>query len=286
LDRREKKNKIYGLCISLTIVALLLCFVWLFTNPRKTENYRVVCLGDSILGNVRDETSVTSVMEKELGYRVFNGCFGGTCASLSNDSHRRTYYEDSMNLVSIVNAMETGDYSIQYFDLPSNNFKLGYFTGVVDDFSETDFSDTELIFLEHGVNDYSAGRPLDDDENPFNVYTYGGALRYSIEKLKTICPKAQIVIVTPTYCYFMDYFLNWTGDCTTEDYGYGYLEDYANLQIQIASEYNLECIDNYHEIGIDASNADDFTEDGIHLNEAGRALLARRLADFAKKAIN
>ncbi|MBO4808951.1 MAG: hypothetical protein J5537_07895 [Lachnospiraceae bacterium] len=280
------KEKLIPIGIAAVLAAGVIAGVKAYATPDADTGYRVVCLGDSILGNVRDETSVTSVMEKELGYQVFNGCFGGTCASLSNPTHRRTFYEDSMNLVSIVDSIVRGDYSIQYYDIAANNYKLPYFYDAMKDFEDVDFDKAEIIFLEHGVNDYSAGRPLDNKDDPYDTYTYGGALRYSIKELSKAFPKAKIVLVTPTYCYFVDYMGEWAGDCTTENYGYGVLEDYVDLQLSIAGEFGLDIIDDYHNIGINADTAKTYTMDGIHLNEEGRELLARTLAKFTKEALN
>ena len=280
------KEKLIPIGIAAVLAAGVIAGVKAYATPDADTGYRVVCLGDSILGNVRDETSVTSVMEKELGYQVFNGCFGGTCASLSNPTHRRTFYEDSMNLVSIVDSIVRGDYSIQYYDIAANNYKLPYFYDAMKDFEDVDFDKAEIIFLEHGVNDYSAGRPLDNKDDPYDTYTYGGALRYSIKELSKAFPKAKIVLATPTYCYFVDYMGEWAGDCTTENYGYGVLEDYVDLQLSIAGEFGLDIIDDYHNIGINADTAKTYTMDGIHLNEEGRELLARTLAKFTKEALN
>lgn len=280
------KEKLIPIGIAAVLAAGVIAGVKAYATPDADTGYRVVCLGDSILGNVRDETSVTSVMEKELGYQVFNGCFGGTCASLSNPTHRRTFYEDSMNLVSVVDSIVRGDYSIQYYDIAANNYKLPYFYDAMKGFEDVDFDKAEIIFLEHGVNDYSAGRPLDNKDDPYDTYTYGGALRYSIKELSKAFPEARIVLVTPTYCYFVDYMGEWAGDCTTENYGFGVLEDYVDLQLSIAEEFGLDIIDDYHCIGINADTAKTYTMDGIHLNEEGRILLARTLAKFTKEALN
>lgn len=280
------KEKLIPIGIAAILAIGTIAGVKAYATPDAETEYRVICLGDSILGNVRDDTSVTGVMESQLGYPVFNGCFGGTCASKSNTTNRRTYYEDSMNLVSIVDSIVSRDYSTQYYDIAANNYKLPYFYEAMKAFEDVDFRNAEIIFLEHGVNDYSAGRPLDDPDDSENVFTYGGALRYSIRRLKEFNPEARIVLVTPTYCYFVDYTGEWAGDCTTENYGYGLLEDYVDLQISIAKEFGLEYIDDYRNLGIDASNAADYTIDGIHLNEEGRSLLASSLAEFVQERLN
>lgn len=279
----RQRNEVNWIPIGLAVLvlALLLVYVGKQTFGKEKQEYRIVCLGDSIIGNVRDETSVTAVMESILGEPVANGAFGGTCASLGNTAYRATFYEDSANLAQLADAIAYKDFSVQLFDMSSNQFGLGYFEAAMQDLSQVDFDKAEIAFIEHGINDFSGGRPLDNPDNPKDVYTYGGALRYAIEKLTNAYPRLQIVLVTPLYCYFQK-----NGeralDSETSDFGYGPLENYVELELAIAKEYHLPCIDNFHNMGINSENVDEYTEDGIHLNEKGRAILAKVLADYVK----
>ena len=50
-----------------------------------------------------------------------------------------------------------------------------------------------------------------------------------------------------------------------------------------SKQYIPKYIDDYRNLGIDASNAADYTIDGIHLNEEGRSLLASSLAEFVQE---
>ena len=279
--KAQKNEKIISIVIAAILVIILFVLAFVQANaPQKTES-RIVCLGDSIIGNVRDETSVTSVMESLLGEPVVNGAFGGTCAAIGNTEYRPTFYEDSINLVMLADAIAYKDFSVQLYDITSNNFKLDYFEPTIRELAEVDFEKVEILFIEHGINDFSAGRPIDNEENPLDVYTYAGALRYSIEKIQSAYPDIRIVLVTPLYCYFQ---VNGERalDSETSDFGYGPLENYVEAELQVAEEYGLSVIDNYHSLGINSENIDEYAVDGIHLNEKGRALLANALADYVK----
>ena len=46
-------------------------------NRQEKTQVRIVVLGDSIMGIVRDETSVTEKLAAYLGEPVFNGALGG-----------------------------------------------------------------------------------------------------------------------------------------------------------------------------------------------------------------
>ena len=281
---KNSENRIYKwipVCIALMVVVVLLTVAYYQSNGSPKDQYRIICLGDSIIGNVRDETSVTSVMESIFGEPVANVAFGGTCASLSNTEYRATFYEDSINLAMLADAIAYKDFKVQLYDITSNNFQLDYFDPVLREMKDIDFAKAEILFIEHGINDYSAGRPIDNPNDPLDVFTYAGALRYSIERIQTAYPQLQIVLVTPLFCYFQENGERGL-DSETADFGYGPLENYVEAELQVAKEYDLPCLDNFHNLGINSENIDEYAVDGIHLNEKGRALLANALADYVK----
>ncbi len=274
-----KIEKILPPILAVIVVAVMSVVVFTQTKGMGEEEYRIVCLGDSIIGNVRDESSVTAVMESVLGEPVANCAFGGTCASLGNSGYRSTFYEDSVNLAMLADSIVSEDFAAQMYDIASNNFKLDYFLPALQEMDKIDFDKVEILFIEHGVNDYSGGRPIDNPDNPLDVYTYAGALRYSIEQIQDRYPDVQIVLVTPLYCYFQKDGEK-IGDCETSDFGQGPLVNYVDAQIKVADEYGISVIDNFHNLGINKDNIDEFAIDGIHLNEKGRQLLAKALAEY------
>lgn len=275
------RQKIFSIGLAVLVLALLFAYTGRQVYGKEKKEYRIACLGDSIIGKERSNTSVTAMMESMLGEPVANTAFGGTSASLGNREYRPTYHEDSFNLVALADAIVYQDFDVQHYDLSSNRFRLPYFTDALNTLTKVDFSQVEILFIAYGVNDYGAGRPLDNSENPKDVYTYGGALRYSIEKLQDAYPQMQIVLLTPLYCNFEDDGIK-RSDSETLDLGYGPLANYVETELAIAEEYGIPCIDNFHNMGINRDNAKEYTEDGIHLNEEGRAILARVLADYVK----
>lgn len=283
LGMEEKTNqtklKVLPPIVAFVVIIGLLVVTMVGGQQKSDTDYRIVCLGDSIIGNERDETSVTAVMESILGEPVANGAFGGTCASLSNTEYRPTFYEDSINLTMIADSIAYDDFSVQLFDITSNNFKLDYFQPALNELAKVDFEEVDIIFIEHGINDYSAGRPIDNANNPLDVYTYIGSLRYSIEKIKSAYPDIEIVLVTPLYCYFK---VNGERglDSETADFGQGPLINYVEAELQVAKEYGIPIVDNFHNLGINSDNIDEYAIDGIHLNEKGRQLLANALAEY------
>ncbi|MBQ7955130.1 MAG: SGNH/GDSL hydrolase family protein [Lachnospiraceae bacterium] len=268
----KKKYEILG------AVLMLLLLGGLFWRGPKTD-YEVLCLGDSIFGNVQNETSIPGLLKKETGLSVLNGGFGGMTLAQRNVERRGDIQEDCFSLVGISESLAAGDFSWQKGSM-EEAVHLDYFPQTVSELETVSMDCVEIIVIEYGVNDYLNGLPLENKENPYDKYTFAGALRYVLEFLQDQYPDKQIVLCTPTYCWFPEE----NADCSRKNTGYGVLEDYVNLEKIIGQEYNVMVLDNYHESGIGNGNVSwqEYTEDGLHLNEAGRKLIAKRIAECIK----
>lgn len=244
----------------------------------RKETYRIVCLGDSIIGNERGDTSITGMLEEFLGEPVYNGAFGGSTMSCRVKEDRAAVTTDTLSMARLSESIAQQDFYVQNAGV-TRCAVMEYFPEAAYGFQDIDFDKTEILIIEHGVNDYQIGVPLDNPENSRDVYTFGGALRYSLENLKAAYPKLRIILVTPTYCWYLAKESN----CQKTDNGGGILEDYVNLELEIAAQYGVEVLDNYHESGIGASGSFEewkiYTQDGLHLNETGRRLVAERIAE-------
>lgn len=268
-------NCIFG-CVTIVIVIIIAILPFII---KEKNDESIVVLGDSIIGNVRDETSVTAIMEKELGVPVFNGAFGGTCMAGKNIELKSSIYEESLNMSMLVDAIVKEDFKVQKGDISGNQYQSSYFKDVLGQLSKVDFDTVETLFIEHGTNDYNAGYPLDNPDNPLDRNTFGGGLRYTIEMIQTRYPGIRIILMTPIYCEFNKEGI-YLGDCIERDFGYGSLENYVELELAIGKEYGVEVMNNYEDLGINASNLDDYSDDGLHLNLKGRELLGSTMSNY------
>lgn len=276
-------NKITAALLAAAIVAVAFGLFVMQEEKRSIKDIRVVCMGDSLFGNTAYSPTIPAIMEEETGIRIFNGAFGGTCMSCTNHEGRSTFFEDDLNMCHLAEAVAYRDFTVQQYGINGNTYQLDYFKDSLKQLAQMDFTQVELLFIEHGTNDYNSGARLDDAENPYNTDTFGGALRYSIELLQKEYPQMKLVLVTPAYCYFTDENGKQTGDSDTLDFGGGTLPDFVELEKQIAAEYGLDIIDWYYGSGITAKNIEQYTLDGLHFNEEGRRLLAQPLIDYLKK---
>ena len=285
MDKQKNTNKrLSNNKVSLIVAAVIaVCFVvsvFGTIKERAKSEYNIVILGDSVMGKERVYTTVDSRIAEITGKSVYNGAFGGSCASTGNYENRYDYHEDSLNLCRMVEAVCTQDFGVQLADLPNNQFSSWYFTESMQEMSKIDYSKTDVLVLQHGINDYGAGRPLDNPQDKKDIFTYAGALRYSIERVKETYPDMKIILVTPTYCWIAGYEA-----CDEQSFGGGTMEEYAKKTLEVAGEYDLDSIDVYHKVGFDRNNIIEYTEDGMHLNEPGRMIYGDFMGNELKKLL-
>lgn len=275
-SRKTKTLKIvYGVVAVMLLVVLAIC-----TFPNRQEGlvrsgFSVVILGDSLTGQCRDETSVARQLELLLEKPVYNGAFGGTCLAMQENAEDN-YTTDLLNMVSLSKAMVADDFGVQQ-TVRSKRAVTDYFGYVIDELEGIDFHQVDVLVLAFGINDYHAGIPMDNEKNPFDENTYGGALRSVLTSLQKEYPNLRIVLSTPTYAWYVSKGLT----CEEYDTGAVYLEDYVAKEISIAEEFGVEVVDLYHDVYAHEKWEDwkIYTEDGLHPNESGRKLLAEKIAD-------
>lgn len=270
--------------ISAMLFILLYMALFLYENSGK-QTYEIIFFGDSIIGNVRDETSVTAMLEQNLNVSVYNGAFGGTTMAKREVWDEAADMTNSISMAELAKALAVKDFSVQNAGITVCTL-MDYFPETAYGFSEINPEEIQLIFIEQGVNDYMTGIPLDNDENPMDVYSFGGALRTTLELLQASYPDVRIILCTPAFCWPEGNDV----DCREINYGYGILEEYVNLELEIAESYNVEVIDNYHifidgSFGMDLREWHDCTEDGIHPNRKGREVIARAIAEYVRTHI-
>lgn len=274
------KLKKYIPCLAALLLAGMT--LALFAGRCKSEEKEpaeVVLLGDSIIGRQAETADSYDLLSRLLHASVSNCAFGGNRASLGADSQCSDNMADSLCLVNLTESICRNDFGAQSADIVSNleATRVNYFWDHLNNLKRVDFNKTKVMVLEFGTNDYNSGHPVDNSENPYDCYSFGGALRYSLDRIQATYPDVQIILVTPT-------FSRVGGElCTEADFGGGFLSEYADKIKEIGASYNLPVVDAYTDTGIDETNVDEMTLDGIHLSEEGHAIYCNLLADTIKQ---
>lgn len=283
-DRQKsgKKQKfIYGICGVFIMLALL---PFLLDSERETDTQaQILFLGDSILGQYRDETSIPALVGEMLDTEVFNGAFGGTTMSLQNRDYRDAYYWDGLSFSRLTRAIGAQDFGLQQ-TIRTKDYVTMDFRDIVDELDRLDLTSVQTVVISYGMNDYTTGSPIGGENSPEDPYTMEGAMRTGIRYLQRSYPQIRIIFISPTYCWFINTLGTTNETCETNDYGGGYLEEYVEAQRRVAGECGVEFVDLYHAYypHEEYDNWSLYTNDGIHPNEAGRQKIAETLAKWLR----
>lgn len=277
MQGREIWRKIiYGIVVGALFAALFLVSF----RPRESFTDRqpvsIVIFGDSIFGEIRDEEAVPARLEEILGKSVYNGAFGGTCAARVEPERRLDYARDVFSLAELAKSAEAGDFGVQQ-SVSMRESNTEYFGDVIDGLDAIDFSGVEIIVIQQGLNDYHAGVPIENPDEPYDERTFMGAVRSAVRSFRRVNPQARIVMITPVYTWYIV-----SGKtCEETDNGGGVLEDYVNADLRLAEELDLEVIDVYHDFYTHEEWEDWrlYSRDGLHPNETGRKMLTERIAE-------
>lgn len=281
-----KKHMVMCAIAVLIVAGLLLVIFWKKDKPLV---YDIVVLGDSIVGNpVEGGVTFPELLEEKLGVPVLNGGLGGTSMAMYYEKMWSSMANTEWSMVKLAEAIAYDDWKSQKATMAYaecynqvNNQVLDYFTETMDCLSNVDFSQVKLLVIEHGSNDYNAGRAVDNPDDKYDVTTFGGALRKSLKLLREAYPDMRILLVSPIYCALGE---NNSQKCYDTRYGNGgFLQEYVELEKEIAAEYGVEWLDAYHESGIGEENADEYLADYLHPNAKGHALLSDFLAEYLKE---
>lgn len=244
------------------------------TVPAETEGnadageektVRILVLGDSIWGNYRDDTGVAVKVQGymgRLGYDavIYNAAIGGTKATLDPEDSPWEFGPGSNNdLPKMISILD------EKTDVGYLQGKAAYeeMAAAIEGKDKLD-----VVILAYGMNDFLEQAAINNSDEPWKGY--GTALVHAVGEIRRICPKAQIMIVAPTYASYFPISVSNMGEKA--------LSNYASIAMDVAKGEGTLCVDGYSGLGIDPYTADAYIEDGVHLNEKGRDVYARAVA--------
>ena len=285
-ETRNRNRQAWYWCAAAGVFGLMLFAGFLCWRTEKKQNIKAVIFGDSIIANHRGEDSVADRICELTGIPLVNAAFGGSAmAKLDQERHESmsadsTAMVDSFAMVSLVRSVCANDFAPQR-QIHYNDPAKTYFTDVVQELDQMNFDGVELILLSFGMNDYGAGTTLENPENAYDEYTFGGALRTVLRFLKKTYPHCRIVLVSPPYSWYLEE----EKSCEEKDFGGGFLFEYVELEKRIAMENDVEMIDVYQDL-YEKDSFDKwrvYTEDGVHPNEFGRELISKKIATYLEE---
>lgn len=237
----------------------------------------VVCFGNAPFADDRDSKDNLCNMIADLtGATVYNLSFPDSTLSHKDDL-------DGPYMFSFY-WLTTG-FCIDNYSIYENLEKIENYDPLWDEtidlMRSIDFNEVDTIVIMYDATDYLLGRPIYNIANAQDPYQFTGAMTAGIELIKTYYPHIRIIVSSPTYAFGLEE----DGSYVSSDiktYGETYLSTYVVKQSDASYDLSVSFIDNIYGT-IHEDIAPDYLSDHIHLNQAGRKLVAQRIADAINK---
>lgn len=235
----------------------------------------ILCLGDDPFSMNQGEGGLAEQIAKKTGAAVYNGAFTGTTMAAQFQSYNDGYILDAFSFSYVAQSLASGD-----FELMKTAATYSYdeaFPQTAAMLESLDLNTVDLICIMYDGSDYINKRPCDDPNDPFSIVTYTGALRAGVTAIQEAYPHIRIVVMSHTFCHTINEEGNFeNGDRV--DLGNGTLSHYLQKELDASSDCGVSLIDNFYG-SINEDNYLDYMTDYIHLNDAGREVLANRFVE-------
>lgn len=230
-----------------------------------------VCFGDSVTGNMDAPYDYPSVLAQQTGMEVINAGFGGCRMS---DTHPTGCYA-AFSMVKLADAVASGDWTLQ----ESLVGEMSEATNASEHFNElkvVSWSEVDFVTIAYGTNDIQGYVSIENEDDPYDVTTYLGALRYALTKLLSAYPHLKVLLLTPIYRYWNDEDL----DSDEKLFGGQSFTAWGDGLLGVAQEYKIPAVDLYCTLGFNSITRAYYfpAGDGTHPNAHGLQLMGEKIA--------
>lgn len=249
--------------------------------PDKLEGHEddgvttILFLGNDPLSLDKGETGVVQQIAAKSGATVYDGSFTGTTIGATRKVYDSSYWPDALSLSYLAKGLCSGDFSIieaaAYYSYDPD------FVPTMQMLEGLDMEKIDIICIAYDAIDYINKIPSDDPGDPYSIVAYTGALRTAVTAFQEAYPYIRIVVMSHTFCHSIDENGNFqNGDRI--DLGHGTISHYLQKELDVTNDCGVSWIDNFYG-SINEDNYLDYMTDYIHLNDAGKELLAQRFVD-------
>ncbi len=248
-----------------------------------TDASNIVVFGNAPFADDRDSSdNLANLIAQETGVTVYNCSISGSYLTAQQLNFDPTVAPmDAYCLYWLVNLAAGVPLDGYYTDAAA---ALGDKTPpdaeeVINTLKTLDFNTVDTIAIMYDATDYLLGNAMFNDDNPTDPTTFTGNLEASIEVLQSYYPQIRIIVMSPSYAYAVDENGNYV---SSDMYVYNdrdVLSTYVIRECYSSNIHSVSFLDNLYG-SITEDNADEYLIDNLHLNVAGRKLIAKRFEYF------
>ena len=141
----------------------------------------------------------------------------------------------------------------------------------------------DVVVVYGGINDYIHGDAPVGQIGDKTPATFCGGVWFLMNLLRERFGDKPIVFMTPAHCYMIGGIDSKPSEHPNKRADAMPVIGYVNIIVETAKQFGISVLNLYEELGIDPNLEEDrknYTVDGLHFNDAGHKILAKKLMDF------
>lgn len=260
------------------------------------ENYtddgelHVVMLGDDSLKDYSDGSGIPALVAKNTDAITHTCSFPDMTIATKNMEFDVTYGTDAFSFYYTALCISKNDYAFLRDVLPTlpQTDRIADYESALSTLESIDFNTVDILVISCGAQDYLKGYTQVNTIFPeaYISNSYVDSIMQGIDWIRTKYPQIQFVIMSPTFCYYVEEDGSYANCDVKKTADSGTLADYMIAAKSAAVATNATYLDNYWGIDINAENAKDYlTDSTTYPNAEGRRLIADKLSETINEKI-
>lgn len=260
------------------------------------ENYtddgelHIVMLGDDSLKDYSDGSGIPALVSKNTNAITYTCSFPDMTMATQNMEFDVSHGYDAFSFYYTALCISKNDYTFLHDVLPTlpQTARIADYENALSTLENIDFNAVDILVLSCGAQDYLKGYTQVNSIFPeaYISNSYVDSIMQGINWIRAEYPQIQFIIMSPTYCYYMEEdgtHVNCDEKKTADN---GTLTDYMIAAKSAAVTLNTTYLDNLRGIDISAENAPNYlTDSTTYPNAQGRKLIADKLSNTISKKI-
>lgn len=236
----------------------------------------ILCLGNNPFSDDRSGDGLAAKIGKKTDAVVYDCSFPDSSAALKYPVYNPEYTKDHFNFYYVVECFRNNEFTA--ITSIANDEPDPRYSEAAEVMKTVDMDKVDIIVVMYDSTDYNNGVTTDNPDNPNDVTAYTGGIRTTLQNIQSTWPHIRIFVMSHSYAQYKD------EDGTlyngaTKDIGNGTLNHYLVKEVDAVMDCGVSIIDNYYGT-INEDNYKKYMADHMRYNDAGRELLADRIAEI------
>lgn len=242
----------------------------------------ILCIGNNAFADDRSENGLAARIASRTGATVYDCSFPDSSAACKYSVYNPEYPNDHFNFYYVIECLRNQEFTaIGSIAGSTGDYR---YTEAVSVMESLNMDKIDIMLIMYDSTDYNQGTPSDNPDSPYDVTAFTGGIRTTLKNIKATWPHIRIFVMSPTYAQYQDE----NGELhsgTRYDIGHGTLNHYLVKELEATMDCGVSFIDNYFGT-INEDNYKDYMLDHMHYNNAGRDMLADRIADIVNNRLS